>query len=327
MKTVWIVVPDRAMASSVAISLDVLRAAQSIAGQSASATSKAGAAFDVKVVASRRRATTGVGLAVAADMSFREAAAAPAKPSWVIVPAMGEYGDRLFAHLAAPDALAAQRLLRSLRDARVPIAASCASVFLLAEAGIADGHTVTSTWWLAGAFRERYPAVTLDEARMVVRDGRLLTSGSAFSHLDLMLAVLSDLVGVRVAELCARYLLIDRRPSQARYMMATHALHRDPLVVQAERWIDEHLAASPGVAALAQQLALSEKSLSRRVQAATGLSPIRLIQRRRLLMATHLIETTRLPIEEVAARVGYRDSTTLRRLMRRELETNPSALR
>jgi len=63
------------------------------------------------------------------------------------------------------------------------------------------------------------------------------------------------------------------------------------------------------------------------VQTATGLSPIKLIQRRRLLMATHLIETTRLPIEEVAARVGYRDSTTLRRLMRRELDTSPSGLR
>jgi transcriptional regulator GlxA family with amidase domain len=44
-------------------------------------------------------------------------------------------------------------------------------------------------------------------------------------------------------------------------------------------------------------------------------------------MATHLIETTRLPIDEVAARVGYRDSTTLRRLIRRELEVSPSGLR
>jgi len=34
-----------------------------------------------------------------------------------------------------------------------------------------------------------------------------------------------------------------------------------------------------------------------------------------------------LPIEEVAARVGYRDSAALRRLIRRELDTRPSALR
>ena len=162
---------------------------------------------------------------------------------------------------------------------------------------------------------------------MVVRDGHLLTAGSAFSQLDLMLAVLGDLVGVRVADLCARYLLIDRRPSQARYMMASHALHHDPLVAAAERWIDDRLAEPISVGKLAKALALSEKSLARRVQAATGLSPIKLVQRRRLMMATHLIETTKIAIEEVAARVGYRDSTTLRRLMRRELDTSPSGLR
>jgi transcriptional regulator GlxA family with amidase domain len=44
-------------------------------------------------------------------------------------------------------------------------------------------------------------------------------------------------------------------------------------------------------------------------------------------MATHLIETTKTAIEQVAARVGYRDSTTLRRLIRRDLNTSPSGLR
>lgn len=322
MKTVWIVVPDGAMSSSLAITLDVLRTAQALVSQS-----KARGVFDFKLIAARRRATTGAGLALAAHMTPREAAASGRPPAWVIVPAMGEYGERLTAHLGQPDAVAAQRLLCTLHAAGVPIAASCASVFLLAEAGLTTGRTVTTTWWLAGVFRERYPHTALDERRMVVRDGLLLTSGSAFSHLDLMLAVLADLVGVRVADLCARYLLIDRRPSQARYMMAAHALHRDPVVVSAERWIDEHLTEPVSVGGLARTLGLSEKSLSRRVQAATGLSPIRLIQRRRLMTATHLIETTKLPIEEVAARVGYRDSTTLRRLMRRELETSPSALR
>ena len=80
-------------------------------------------------------------------------------------------------------------------------------------------------------------------------------------------------------------------------------------------------------AAHAELVKLSEKTLARRVQAATGQSPIRLIQRRRLMMATHLIETTKMPIEAVAEQVGYRDSTTLRRLMRRELGASPSSLR
>jgi transcriptional regulator GlxA family with amidase domain len=322
MKTLWILALDGVMDSSLAITIDLLRIAQAMAADGASRVR-----FEYRVIGRRRQVQTGGGMRLAADDTFREAAAAAALPQWAIVPAMGEYGDRLASHLQRPDALQARALLQRLHARKVRIGAACASVFLLAEAGLLAGRSATTTWWLAGSFRERYPQVTLDERRMLVRDGHLLTAGAAFAQLDLMLAVVGELAGVRVAEACARYLLIDRRPSQARYMMATHALHHDPLVASAERWIDDHLAGPVSVTALAKQLALGEKTLARRVQAATGLSTIKLIQRRRLLMATHLIETTRLPIDEVAARVGYRDSTTLRRLIRRELEVSPSGLR
>ena len=65
----------------------------------------------------------------------------------------------------------------------------------------------------------------------------------------------------------------------------------------------------------------------RRITAATGLSPVRFVQRRRLLEAMHLIETTTLTVEDVATRVGYQDSTALRKIIRRELGTTPSTLR
>jgi transcriptional regulator GlxA family with amidase domain len=279
------------------------------------------------VLSARAQVQTGGGWRLRTDGSFRRAGQDSRLPQWVIVPALGQNGGQLSAHLSQPDALQAKRLLQTLHASRVPIAASCAAVFLLAEAGLLDDRTATTTWWLAAPFRERYPGVHLDERQMVVRDGSVLTAGSAFSQLDLMLAVLGDLVGVRVADQCARYLLIDRRPSQARYMAAHHALQHDPLVAAAERWIDKHLGEPITVRGLAQALATGEKTLSRKVQAATGLSPIKLIQRRRLMLATHLLETTRTSIAQVAEQVGYRDSTTLRRLLRRDLGTSPSRVR
>ncbi|TMH28277.1 MAG: helix-turn-helix domain-containing protein [Betaproteobacteria bacterium] len=322
MKTVWILALDGVMDSSLAITLDVLRAAQSFA-----ARSKAATPFEYRVLSSRAQLRTGCGLKLRSDGTFRQALSSDALPHWVVVPALGEYGSQLAAHLSRPDAVQAQRLLRSLHARKVRIGASCAAVFVLAEAGLLAGHEVTTTWWLAAQFRARFPDLRLDERRMVVRDGHLLTAGSAFSQLDLMLAVLTDLVGVRVADLCARYLLIDRRPSQARYMVASHLRSHDAAVATAERWIDDHLAEPITVRALSKAVAMSEKTFSRKVQAAIGMSPVKLIQRRRLMMATHLIETSKASIEEVAARVGYRDSTTLRRLIRRDLGTSPTGLR
>lgn len=322
MKSVWILALDGVMDSSLTITLDVLRAAQSIVAQA-----KSPAPFEYRVVGARTSVRTGCGLRLRTDDTFRKAAGGDAAPRWAIVPAMGEYGQKLASHLSRRDAMQARQLLQALHARKVRIGASCASVFLLAEAGLLRQRAATTTWWLAAQFRERYGGIALDERRMVVRDGNVLTAGSAFSQLDLMLAVLGDLVGVRVTDLCARYLLIDRRPSQARYMIASHTLHHDPVVAAAERWIDDNLAEPVTVSRLSKVLALSEKSFSRKVQAATGHSPIKLIQRRRLMLATHLIETTKIPIEEVAARVGYRDSTTLRRLIRRELDISPSGLR
>jgi len=322
MKTVWILVPDGVMDSSLAITLDLLRTARAFAAQG-----RAPVAIEVRVLGRRRRVRTGAGLVLEADDTFARACAGDAHPHWAILPALGDWGPALEAHLAAPDAAQAGRLLRRLRAAGTRIASSCASVFLLADAGLLEGREATTTWWLADTFRARHRQVALDVRRMVVRDRPLLTAGSAFAQLDLMLAVVGELAGVRVAERCARTLLIDRRPSQARYMMADHARHHDPLVARAERWIDDRLDGPVTVRALAEAMATGERSLARKVVAATGMSPIKLIQRRRLLMATHLLETTRLPVEEVAARVGYRDGATLRRLVRRELETSPSALR
>ena len=95
----------------------------------------------------------------------------------------------------------------------------------------------------------------------------------------------------------------------------------------ADHWIDAHWAEPISVQTLSSELAVSAKTLARRIEAATGVSPIKFIQRRRLSRAAHLIETTTLSIEAVAAQVGYRDSTALRKLIKREFGMTPSSLR
>ena len=71
---------------------------------------------------------------------------------------------------------------------------------------------------------------------------------------------------------------------------------------------------------------MSTNTLSRRVAAATGVSPIKFIQRRRLQRAIHLIETSPLSIDAVPRKVGYRDATALRKLVTREFGMLPKAL-
>ena len=71
----------------------------------------------------------------------------------------------------------------------------------------------------------------------------------------------------------------------------------------------------------------SPRTFSRRVTSATGLSPVQFLQQLRVERAIELIETTMLPFEEVAYRVGYSDPSTLRGLIRRGAGVGPRELR
>jgi len=296
------------MDSSLAITLDTLKTGQAFLAN----TSKP---HKVRVLTAgyKKFVQTGGGLRLSTDIAFSELLESAIKPDWIIVPGCGLKSDaEIVAKFTAKDALDMMRLLQAMDNGIVKIGASCSSVFLLAQAPL---------------FRSRFPQIKLDETKMLVQDGPYLTAGAAYAQLDLALAVVTETMGSAIAHLCSRYLLIDQRPSQAKYMMQTHVQHSDPTVIAAERWIDAHLSTPISVAALSSELALSAKTLSRRIACATGISPIKFIQRRRLMRASHLIETTTLSIEAIAAQVGYQDGTALRKLVKREFGTTPSAMR
>ena len=321
MKTIAILALDGVLDSSLAIARDTFATASSLAQRSATG------GLRIIVAAAKKRVRTSGGLQMSADMTFDEVLELSPRPQWVVVPGLRvTSAEELDVRMAERDARAAIDLLQKLH-AQTKIGTPCSAVFLLAAAGLLDGRDATTTWWLARGFRERYPSVRLDEMRTVVRDGRYLTAGSAFAQLDLSLAVVTDTLGSSVAGLCSRYLLIDQRPSQAAFMMQSYVRYADPVVAAAELWIDTNLGQAISVGALASAVALSPRTLSRRIHAAAGLSPVRFVQKRRLLQATHLLETSGLPVEEIAARVGYQDGTALRRILRRELGVAPGALR
>jgi transcriptional regulator GlxA family with amidase domain len=161
---------------------------------------------------------------------------------WVIVPAIGERTpEPLAAALASPEKQAAARLIRQWADDGAHVAAACIGTFIAAESGVLDGETVTTTWWLAPFFRQRYPRVRLDDRRMLVRSGRVLTAGAALSHMDMALWLIRQ-ASPLLAETTARHLVVDSRPSQSAYAMSDHLAHADPLVQQFERWGRERLA-------------------------------------------------------------------------------------
>ncbi len=104
----------------------------------------------------------------------------------------------------------------------------------------------------------------------------------------------------------SRFLAIDRRPSQARYMMLSAVAGLGKDVIGIERWIRKNRSRSFSIAEMAKALGMSPRTLDRRVRLATGSGPARFVQRIRVEYASHLIKTSDLALQEIASEVGYR---------------------
>src|SRR5689334_7653882 len=181
--------------------------------------------FEVSLVGVRRRVHTSQGLSVPV-----QPADSAGRPDWVVIPAIGyKMPEPLQRALARPDVADTAKLLRGWSAAGVNCAAACIGTFVLAESGLLDGRTATTTWWLAPLFRQRYPAVELDDAHMLVSSGSVLTAGAALGHIDLALWLIRQ-ASPELAATTANYLVVDSRPSQSAYSISDHLAHADPMV-------------------------------------------------------------------------------------------------
>ena len=229
--------------------------------------------------------------------------------------------------LSRPDVQRIVSLLPRAAAKGALIAASCSATFFVGAAGLLEGGSATTTWWLMPFFARRFPKVELRADRMVVESGAVITAGSAFAHADLMLAVVARLTSPSLSNLAASYLVLDTRASQSRYMVMDHLRSFDPLLRTLEEFVGANIDRQVSLDELARAAGTSPRTLARRVQAAVGMTPHRFVQRVRVMHATHLLETTRESVEEVAARVGYADPAAFRRSFRRHTGESPRGRR
>ena len=301
---------DGVFDTGLAVTLDSLGAANKLASRQPGGAPR----FHVTVVGVRRRVRSGHGLAVPVQPIT------PAlKPDWVIVPAIGATTpDVLLPALERADVKEAATQLLAWQAEGALIAASCIGTFLLAEAGLLDGREATTTWSLAPLFRQRYPAVALDESRMLVPTDVGVTAGAALGHLDLALWLIRK-ASPELATLVSRYLLADIRSLQAPYIIPNHLALADPLIERFERWARGRLKEGFSLQAAAAALATSPRTLQRRCQEVLGKSPLAYFQDLRVERAQSLLHGSGLDLEAIATEVGYVDGATLRTLLRQRL--------
>ncbi len=298
--------------------LDCLSTANELA---ATDPSTASLSFRVRIAGVRKRVRTAQGLSVPLEPLPRK------RPDIALVPALGcKTPQTVLAALDRADVKEAGALLCRWSERGTTIAAACTGTFVLACSGLLDGGRATTTWWLSSVFRERFPKIELDESQMVLKSGSTVTAGAALAHLDLALWLVRQR-SPALAEIVARYLMIDSRPSAISYAIPDHVAHQDELIATFERWVRDRLDTAFSLPEAAKAVGTSERTLSRRMQRVLGRSPLSYVQDLRVERALHLLRTTEDSVDDIASHVGYSDGVTLRTLLRKKTGRGIRAIR
>ncbi len=205
----------------------------------------------------------------------------------------------------------------------------CTGAFVLAAAGLLDGRPATTHWHKAAEFRALYPDVLLDENRLFVDDGDVLTSAGLAAGVDLCLHLIRRDFGATVANRAARYCVVPpwRDGGQAQFIDRPVPAADDDSTAAARVWALARLDEPLDVARLAAAARMSVRTFNRRFVSETGRSPGAWLLAQRLDRARHLLESTDLGVDEVAARSGLGSGANLRGHLRTAVGVSPLAYR
>jgi transcriptional regulator GlxA family with amidase domain len=219
--------------------------------------------------------------------------------------------------------------LRSAHDRGRRLVSICTGAFVLAAAGLLDGRRATTYWRRAEEFAARFPAVDLDPRVLYVDEGQILTSAGLAAGIDLCLHIIREDFGASVANATARRIIVSpvRHGGQAQFI-DTPLPDSDRFSLSGTRaWALDRLDRRVTLDDLARHASVSVRTLTRRFRAETGLTPLQWLLQQRLERARELLESTTLPVDEVARSSGLGTADSLRTHLVRHVGLTPTAYR
>ena len=207
------------------------------------------------------------------------------------------------------------------------VAASCYGTFVLAESGLLNGKSATTTWWLANAFRQSYPKIRLDADKALVDSGRAITAGAMTAHTDLSMHVLRRLGGGALARKVSAIMLVDGAKTSQRPFMSVQKDYSEPLIQRSIDWMVGNLTRPISIDDLADEMHVSYRTLNRRFIEVTELAPLAYLQALRIERAKELLESSHIDFDAITSNVGYEDASSFRRLFKRSTGISPAQYR
>lgn len=212
------------------------------------------------------------------------------------------------------------------REAGAQIVGLCLGTFVLAYAGLLDGHMAATHWEYEKDFRKLFPSVNLNLNELYVDDDGLITSAGTAAAMDCCLYIIRQHFGSLTANHIARRMVTPphRDGGQAQYI--DHPITQKTADFRINRVLDYlllKLQEPHDINSLAEYASMSRRTLTRRFTKATGMSVVEWITAVRLHRSQELLENNDLPVEQVAEQAGFQSAPTFRLQFREKFGVSP----
>ena len=219
--------------------------------------------------------------------------------------------------------------LAAAHRAGTRIASICVGAFVLAAAGLLDGRRAATHWRAADLLARLHPRVRVDPNVLFVDEDPILTSAGAAAGLDLCLHIVGLDHGRAVAAEAARTSVVPlvRTGGQAQFISPRVRPDDQVTLAPVLAWLEETAHEPHTLETIAAYARLSTRTLHRRFQEQTGLTPMRWLTGVRIRTAQSMLETTTHPIDRIAHESGFPSVTQFRSMFRRTAGTTPADYR
>jgi transcriptional regulator GlxA family with amidase domain len=232
-----------------------------------------------------------------------------------------------------PETPAPAELTQALRAAHARgalVVGLCLGAFVLGDAGLLDDRRATTHWAAREVFARRFPKADFRPDVLYIDDDGIVTSAGTVAAIDCCLNIVRVRHGADVANRIARLLVTPphRQGGQAQYIeQPVPELSSESRLPDVLDWARARLGEPLSVDALADAACMSRRTFTRRFREVTGTTVAKWLVSERLARAQQLLETTELPIEQIAAEAGFGTALSLRQHFAAQLGTSPSAYR
>ena len=201
----------------------------------------------------------------------------------------------------------------------------CTAAYTLARAGLLDGKRATIHWENHDSFTEEFDEVDLTKSVFVV-DGNRMTTAGGTSSIDLMLKLIADDHGEKLANAVADQLIyssIRTDQDTQRLSVPTRIGVRHPKLSQVIQMMEANIEEPISPSVLAKDVGMSTRQLERLFRRYLNRSPKRYYMELRLQKARNLLMQTDMTVINVALACGFASPSHFSKCYRAHYNTTP----